>query len=239
VVGHGVVIPFAANQSTNWSGYNQGSLALGGVLFHEVAADWTVPTPSQHKAGEAEYSSDWVGIGGGCVDQNCLTEDPTLIQAGTAQYIDSSGNKTYFAWWEIIPGPILQIANFNVNPGDSVGADIRLKVADSDVWRIQVYDFTQHETFTTTVPYSSGHLTAEWIEERPSIGGLPAPLPRLTNPRFNNAVVNKAPAVLNPASLIAMDDGITRYATPSNPDPDRNGFNVCTYASSCAAPTTN
>src|SRR5690348_15039806 len=70
-VSHRLVIRVAANESTNWSGYNQGSQALGGKMFHEIAGNWTVPTPSQHKAGEAEYSSDWVGIGGGCVDAGC------------------------------------------------------------------------------------------------------------------------------------------------------------------------
>src|SRR6476659_5080446 len=72
---HRVLIPFAANASQNWSGYNQGSQARGGVLFHEVAGDWTVPTPSQHKVGQAEFSSDWIGIGGGCVNATCTVGD--------------------------------------------------------------------------------------------------------------------------------------------------------------------
>ena len=72
-----------ANQSENWFGYNQGTLEQGRKLFHSITARWTVPTASQHTKGQAEYSSDWIGIGGGCVDANCLIGDTTLIQTGT------------------------------------------------------------------------------------------------------------------------------------------------------------
>ena len=230
-----VITTASARQSTNWAGYNLGFLPDGHKLFTQVSGTWTVPTPSLH-AAENEYSVNWVGIGGGCVDASCLSTDPTLIQAGSAQYIDSSGTRTYFAWWEIIPGPILQIANFAVRPGDRMYADLHLVVSLSNVWAITVKNLTTGQTYTTTVPYSSAYLTAEWIEERPSVGGLPAPLPSLTNPRFNDARVNGAAAHLSPAQSMDMAD-TSRLATPSNPDPDANGFNVCTYTTSCGAPS--
>ena len=232
--GH-VLTTGAVRESTNWAGYNLGFLPDGHKLYNQVSGTWTVPTPSLH-AAENEYSVNWVGIGGGCVDKNCLTIDPTLIQAGSGQYISSGGQRSYFAWWEIIPGPILEIANFPVRAGDRILADIRLKVVDSDVWVITVANLTTHQTYKTTVPYVSGHLTAEWIEERPSIGGFPAPLPSLTNPRFNDAMVNRFPVALNAGQAMNMVD-TSRLATPSNVDPDHNGFNVCTYTTSCAAPT--
>jgi len=231
----GRLLSFGARASSNWAGYNLGYVSDGRKLFGQVSGTWTVPTTSLH-ASENEYSVNWVGIGGGCIDKNCFAVDPTLIQAGTGQYINSSGQRSYFAWWEIIPGPILEIANFPVRGGDNVFVDIRLKVAFSDIWKIKIVNSTTGQTFTTTVPYGSTRLTAEWIEERPSVGGLPAPLPSLTNPRFNNAVVNKAATNLQPGSAINMVNGSQRLATPSNPDPDHNGFNVCTYTTACAAP---
>jgi hypothetical protein len=164
--------------------------------------------------------------------------DGTLIQAGTGQYIDSAGTRTYFAWWEVIPGPIIQVANFVVNPGDRFFVDIRQVVAFSDVWKIKILDQTTGQQFTQSIAYSSSHLTAEWVEERPSIAGLPAPLPSLTNPRFNRATVNGVGVHLNASSALDMVNGSERLATPSGPDPDNNGFNVCTYTTSCAAPTT-
>jgi hypothetical protein len=241
---HGLVIPFAANKSQNWSGYNQGSQELGGVLFHQVAGDWTVPTPSQHRAGEAEYSSDWIGIGGGCVDAACTIGDNTLIQTGTEQDIAANGKRTYTAWYELIPSPETLISSLIVHPGDRVHAAIKEQVAGSNVWTITLSNVTTGHTFTTTTPYSSSHLTAEWIQERPTLigsgGATLAPLPKLTNPRFDRGRVNGATAALKPAQEILMTNasGVV-IARPSAPDPDVDGFNACTYTTSCAAPTSN
>ena len=65
-----------ANQSNNWFGYNQGSLEQGTKLFSSITGDWTVPTATQHTAGQDESSSDWIGIGGGCVDAGCTVDRP-------------------------------------------------------------------------------------------------------------------------------------------------------------------
>src|SRR5690242_18276111 len=102
---HRPIFALNANQSNNWSVYNQGTLEQGTKLFTSMAGDWTVPTASQHKAGEAEFSSSWIGIGGGCVDAGCTVTDNTLIQLGTEQDVDTSGTAAYSAWWEIIPAP--------------------------------------------------------------------------------------------------------------------------------------
>src|SRR5262249_22689333 len=86
---HGQLVrPLNANESSNWFGYNQGSLEQGGTLFNSITGDWTVPTVTQHTAGQAENSSDWIGIGGGCVDTGCTVTDSTLIQTGTEQDVD-------------------------------------------------------------------------------------------------------------------------------------------------------
>src|SRR5437879_1036501 len=87
-----------ANQSNNWFGYNQGTLEQNRKLFHSITGDWTVPTASQHKSGQDEFSSDWIGIGGGCVNANCTVTDNTLIQTGTEQDV-SGGKASYSAWW--------------------------------------------------------------------------------------------------------------------------------------------
>src|SRR5690348_9531920 len=94
-----------ANQSTNWSGYNQGSLEKNNTQFTQISGQWNVPTATAHKAGEHEFSSTWVGIGGGCVDAGCTVGDNTLIQAGTEQDVTKAGVAKYSAWWEIIPQP--------------------------------------------------------------------------------------------------------------------------------------
>jgi peptidase A4-like protein len=85
-----------ASQSNNWFGYDQGTIEQGGLKqFHSISGDWTVPAASQHVAGQAEASSDWIGVGGGCVDAGCTVTDSTLIQAGTEQDVDASGKPSY------------------------------------------------------------------------------------------------------------------------------------------------
>src|SRR6266513_4036278 len=96
-----------AAQSNNWFGYNQGTLEQGGKMFNAITGDWTVPTATQHAAGQAESSSDWIGIGGGCIDANCTVGDNTLIQTGTEQDVAANGAASYSAWWELVPVPSL------------------------------------------------------------------------------------------------------------------------------------
>src|SRR5205085_7054694 len=86
---------FQAAQSSNWFGYNQGTLEQGGKLFNSITGDWTVPSATQHTSGQAENSSDWIGIGGGCIDAGCIAGDGTLIQTGTEQDVSSGGAPSY------------------------------------------------------------------------------------------------------------------------------------------------
>jgi hypothetical protein len=229
-----------ANQSSNWFGYDQGSLEQGGKLFNSIGGDWTVPTASQHTAGQAEDSSDWIGIGGGCVDSGCTASDETLIQTGTEQDVSASGAPSYSAWWEVIPGPSLTISNMNISPGDRMQASLAEVVPDSNVWTITIKDLTQNESYSTTVPYSSTHDTAEWIEETPLEIGTDAgfaALPDLTSPDFDLATVNGAPANLTTSEeMDLIDSNGNVIGAPSAPDPDNDGFNACTWAATCSAP---
>ena len=226
-----------ANQSSNWFGYNQGTLEKGNKLFNSISGDWTVPTATQHRSGQAEYSSDWIGIGGGCVDSGCLVTDNTLIQTGTEQDVSKSGKASYGAWWEVIPGPSLTI-NKPVSRGDHMHADISEVVANSNVWKITLQDVTKGETYTTTVPYSSTHATAEWIQETPLIldpsnPGLAA-LPNLTTNSFSAAKTNGQNADLTAGEKMLVTDSSGKViGTPSNPNATADGFSACTWATSC------
>src|SRR5262245_37317439 len=91
VVSHRPIVVVGASQSNNWSGYNQGTLEQGGKMFNAITGSWVVPKATQHAAGEAEYSSSWIGIGGGCVNADCSVTDSTLIQAGTEQDVAADG----------------------------------------------------------------------------------------------------------------------------------------------------
>lgn len=228
------------NQSNNWSGYNQGTLEQGNKLFNSIGGQWTVPTASQHTSGQAEYSADWIGIGGGCVDAGCAITDPTLIQTGTEQDVSSNGSPAYSAWWEVIPGPSLTISGMTIHPGDRMSASIAEGVPNSDLWTISLKDLTSGQSFSTTVPYPSTHDTAEWIQETPLILGTTAAFaaqPNLTSPAFDLATTNGAPTNLKPSEEIQLTDSNGNViGTPSSPDPDADGFNICAWAGTCTAP---
>lgn len=226
------------NQSNNWSGYNQGFLATG-KTYHSISASWVVPTATQHTAGQAEYSATWVGIGGGCIDSGCLATDATLIQAGTEQDVASNGAASYSAWYELVPVPSLTITNVTVHPGDSM--TVSLAETLPEVWSITVADNTDGQSYTTTVPYTSSYLTAEWIEETPVVvGGSGAgisALPNLSTVGFTGAKVDGVNANLDPSQEMQLVSSTNQVlATPSAPDSTRTAFNDCTYASSCPAP---
>lgn len=226
------------NSSTNWFGYNQGSLEQGGKLFNSIAGNWTVPTATQHSAGQAEASSDWIGIGGGCIDASCTTTDSTLIQTGTEQDVSASGAASYSAWYELVPAPSLTISNMTVAPGDAMHASISEVVNDSNAWTITIQDLTRGETYTTTVPYSSSHATAEWIEETPLEIGTNAgfaALPNLTNPGWTSATVNGASAGLKSSEeMDLVNSSGSVIGAPSAPNSTANGFDECTWASTCS-----
>ena len=228
-----------ANESNNWFGYNQGSQERG-MKFHSISGDWTVPTAKQHTKGQAEASSTWIGIGGGCVDAGCTKGDQTLIQTGTEQDVSAAGKPSYSAWWEIIPSPSTTIANMQVRPGDHMRASIIEAPRGSEVWHIALQDLTRHESFKKTVPYSSTYATAEWIEETPIVIGTNpglADLPTLSRTTFDSAKVNGASAQLKSAERILLTtSGGKVIGTPSAPDPQRDGFALCAWATSCQAP---
>jgi hypothetical protein len=227
-----------ANQSSNWFGYSQGTLEQGSKLFNSISGDWTVPAATQHTAGTAEASSDWIGIGGGCVDAGCTVTDSTLIQTGTEQDVDATGAPSYSAWWELVPAPSITVSNMTVSPGDHMHASVSELVNDADVWNITITDVTKNETFTTTVPYPSTHATAEWIEETPLEIGTDAgfaALPNLTNPAFSSGAVNGAAVKLTTSEQMQLIDSNSNViGTPSAPNAAGSGFDACAWATSCS-----
>jgi hypothetical protein len=238
---HRPIIAVNASQSNNWSGYGQGTLEQGNnTMFTEIEGTWKVPHVSQHKPGEAEYSSTWVGIGGGCVDANCQVTDNTLIQAGTEQDVDTSGTPSYSAWYELIPQPSTPITTMTIHAGDKMHVSITL--LSPFMWEFNVQDLSTHQKFTLDTAYSSSEDTAEWITETPvvidSSGGVTiGPLPDLSKVHIDKAITNTANAHLqNSEQIQLVDTNSQPLATPGNVDPDTDGFFDCTYAATCKTP---
>jgi len=233
------IVVVAANQSFNWAGYVQGALEKN-TTFHSVAATWIVPTATPHQRGEAEYSSSWIGIGGGCVDAACSIGDDTLIQAGIGHDIDANGAADYYAWWETIPAPLVR-TDLVVRPGDRIAVSIS-EGRVPEVWTIVIVNRSTGSRFTITLPYPSSYATAEWVIETPVVitetGGIQVgPMPNLTTVRFDHAGANGASARFIPAERMELVDfDLTVIATPSLPDRKGDGFNDCTYTADCPAP---
>ena len=227
-----------ANQSSNWFGYNQGSLEQGGKVFNSISGNWTVPTATQHTAGQNEASSDWIGIGGGCVDSGCTVTDSTLIQTGTEQDVSSTGARSYSAWWELVPAPSLTISSITVHPGDQMHASISEVASDVDVWDITIQDLTTGQSYSTTVPYPSTMSTAEWIEETPLEIGTNAgfaSLPNLTTTPFTSGTVNGSPVKLTTSEeMDLVDSNGAVIGAPSAPNSAGSGFDACAWASTCS-----
>lgn len=115
--------------SNNWSGYAvalPGSASATATTFSSISASWIVPAISS--ATIPGYSSVWLGIGG------FLERGNRLIQAGTEQDISSDGSKNYYAWFEALPQPTVNVGP--VSPGDLINARIS-RVGDSQsTWRV-------------------------------------------------------------------------------------------------------
>lgn len=235
---HHPIAVVGTNQSGKWSGYNQGTLEDGHEMYTSVSGTWIVPTVTQHKAGQAEYSSAWTGIGGGCVDAGCTATDNTLIQAGTEQDVNSSGKPAYSAWWEIIPQPSTPVS-LAVAPGNRI--NVTIAEVSHGMWRIVIRNLTSGKSVIVNTPYSSTHATAEWIVETPLVigtGGGFAPLPNLTPVNFDKSLTDGVnPSLISTEEIQLVNGSSKVIADPSSPDPDRDGFNDCAWKTSCQAPS--
>ena len=230
------------NQSDNWSGYNIGidyPQVKTGTLFRSISGEWVVPKATQHTKGQAEDSASWVGIGGGCVDDNCDVTDNTLIQAGTEQDVSSAGKASYGTWWEIIPEPETS-TSLAVAPGQTVRVTITESSSTPGDWSIVIKNVTTGKSFSTTTPYSSSMDTAEWIEETPleigTTGSGLAAMPNLGTVHFRDATLNSANPKFTAVDEMQLTNNGAVLATPSKPNSSTNGFNDCTYKTTCAAP---
>ena len=136
--------------SYNWAGY----VASGGG-FTSITSSWNVLQAISPSANTAEAT--WIGIGG--------VSSSDLIQAGTQTIINSSGQTTYQAFYEILPSDSI-IIPVTINPGDSVTATLTQQ--STSQWYVYFIDNTNGQNYQTTLSYNSSLSTAEWIEEMPT-----------------------------------------------------------------------
>ena len=156
--------------SGNWSGAVD--FSARGRPYRWVAGQWTVPNPHAPGSG-AFYASEWVGIDG--------WNSPDVLQAGTETQITQVlwfDITNVYTWWEWFPAGEVAITNLGVSPGDVMYCLICVNSTTSAT----VY-FTNQSTnvgtsFTITAPSGTtlAGNCAEWIVERPTVGGSTASL---------------------------------------------------------------
>lgn len=138
--------------SENWAGY-----IAQGKSFSAVSGSWVQPS-AQCNSGEG-YSAFWVGLGG------ASGQSQALEQVGTQADCSSTGNTSYYAWYELVPAAPVRL-DVAVKPGDHLSA--RVSVSGSNV-TVNLADDTTGKSVTKTVTASAiDTSSAEWIAEAPS-----------------------------------------------------------------------
>lgn len=159
--GEGSESVFLPVGSTQWTGYvTMSNLLLRQRTVTSVGGSWTIP--AINTSLDNSYSAAWVGIGG--------YGESSLIQTGTLHGM-RDGQPIYYAWYELLPSTAVRIQSLHVEPGDKMTASLTLVQGNENLWLIEIRDLTKGESYNRTFRYSSSRLSAEWIVERPSIGG--------------------------------------------------------------------
>jgi Peptidase A4 family len=223
----------AATTSLNWAGY-----AATGKTFTGVTGTWVVPTVGPAGPG---FSATWVGIGG------YASGDQSLIQAGTEQ--DAFPGASYNAWYELLPASETPItsgctgdSHCTVRPGDRM--TVTITNTGGNNWTFSMSD-AGHWSWTKNVTYASSRSSAEWVHEAPTIGfsavpvGFQSLIANSTvtfDPNSSYQAGSSTWSSLSTAPKLDQIDLAFVEATTSALDADHDGFRVCAYSLSCAAP---
>jgi len=160
--------------SSNWSGLEAHSTTKH--KYSAVAGTWNVPPilfgdPS----GNPTYSAFWIGLDGDG------TKD--LVQAGTeqdAQVFIGILFTNYYAWSELLPNQPTEQGVFGVNAGDEIQVEVWIGTGSGapnpsgGYGSFRIIDWTQSNESKFYVPLSGTKYNgteAEWIMERPKVGG--------------------------------------------------------------------
>jgi hypothetical protein len=228
--------------ANNWSGYAvvSSSSTVASSDFDSISASWTVPEVGASPA--PGYSSVWIGIGG------LLEKSNRLIQVGTEQDIRSDGSKDYYAWFEVLPRPTVNVGS--VSPGDLINARISRVDGTRSTWHAILSRESNRITTTlidkdvTIRTNSASTKSAEFIVEAPAIvserraasGSLLLPLANFGTGTFTHCATNlgELGSLTNLYRLVMTSDGTkdgTILASPSTiseggSSNNSNGFSV-------------
>ncbi len=208
-----------AEGSSNWSGVE---LRGPAETYVETTANWIVPPIFAGENGYNTYSSLWIGLDGDGLGD--------LVQDGTESDSSDFGGvlaTSYYAWTEVLPLQPTAQQQFTVNPGDEM--NVQAWIGDSSgninfsggyAW-FYIADVNQGQATRVSVQldYFWGK-EAEWIMERPEVGGA---LPELSH--YAYALVRNAAAYDNTTGKWITSSAARRKITMyenDNPHSDNN-----------------
>jgi hypothetical protein len=166
--------------SNNWSGYADfsGASSYGSSSFYYVVNDFVVPVAQQAFGactGGWDWGSAWNGIDGwGSSD---------VLQAGIEfdAYCSGGYRTSYYSpWYEWYPYGEVRIGNLPIAPGDDLFVEVwHTSSTQGYAYLVNYSTNTAVEVGFTAYPgYPLVGNSAEWVVERPSVGGS---LTNLTN----------------------------------------------------------
>lgn len=207
----------------NWSGYlnYNGVGSYGNSSYYFVYADYVVPVARQAFGactGGWDWESSWVGIDG--------YGSPDVLQAGIEAdaYCNGSTTAAYYSpWFEWYPNGETRITNLAIAPGD----DYFVEVWSTSSTAGHAYLLNRNANSAVSISFSapSGtHLignVAEWVVERPTVGGAYATLTNyIADPfwysyaeTFNGVVVEPGSASSTPMVMVDNSGNPISYPT--------------------------
>ena len=231
-------IPLRAGStaSLNWAGYAD-SVHSGSVTM--ANASFIVPTVQASK--KSTYVAVWVGIDG--------YNDSTVEQTGILAE-SSHGSVSYSAWYEFYPSsPVYAPSKDKVEPGDYIVAWVQYKQS-TNTFTTVIKDINAGWNFTSPLTAVSGadRSSAEWIVERPAVGGSLTTLANFGTAEFGQsytgisgtctATINgktSSISAFNYVSITMVTSTGKLLATPSTLSGEGTSFSV-TYVSSAVSP---
>jgi hypothetical protein len=195
---HKPVDPVSATSTTSqyWSGYVAPLQST--ALYSSIS--WTEPTMSSAPAGTSTQMASWTGLGSGSSASN------ELVQAGTEQDQTPTAQTPYF-FYELYPYEAeIKVSGIYVAPGDS----LTVLVYFTTITHVATFDFynntrNQYVSVSQSLPAFHAYIgaQAEWIVERPEVGGAPSALGQFTQISVSNArfQTDASGTVLNAASV--------------------------------------
>src|SRR3954454_867264 len=175
--------------------------------FGWVTGTWTVPDVAHAGSGsETDWLLAWIGIDG--------INDVTQI--GTVQSVSSGGAKQCYAiqeWW---PTPWQVITNLPVAFGDTVTGLICMTSA-TEAWFTLINLTSGHAVAYVVLDAPAGTTSefnqAEWVVERPEVGGTNHRMPRFGDVFFDEAYAGRGLDFLADAGSDTIIDMVTDGVT--------------------------